>query len=92
PSELENILRAQPDGPIVDACVGGVPGGRTSDEMISRAWVVLSDKGKRKGAEEAIIVLGAWAKNNLSWYKRLRSGFEVADEVISRYLSFSGSF
>ncbi|EKM52103.1 uncharacterized protein PHACADRAFT_262572 [Phanerochaete carnosa HHB-10118-sp] len=81
PSEIEEVLHAQPDGLIIDACVGGVSGGRTSDEKVPRAWIVLSDKGKRRGADETIKVLETWTKENLSPYKRLRGGFEVVDEI-----------
>ncbi|EKM60379.1 uncharacterized protein PHACADRAFT_246258, partial [Phanerochaete carnosa HHB-10118-sp] len=81
PSEIENVLHAQPDGLITDACVAGVSGGRTSDEKVPRAWVVLSDEGKRRGAEEAVKALEAWTKKNLSPYKWLRGGFEVVNEI-----------
>lgn len=92
PSEIENVLHAQPDGLITDACVGGVSGGRTSDEKVPRAWVVLSDKGKCRGAEETIKALEAWTKKNLSPYKWLRGGFEVVNEVRSSYPSCVESF
>lgn len=81
PSEIEDVLHAQPDGLITDVCVGGMSGGRTSDEKVPGAWIVLSDKGKRRGAEETIKALETWTKKNLSSYKRLRGGFEVVDEV-----------
>ncbi|EKM52113.1 uncharacterized protein PHACADRAFT_199609 [Phanerochaete carnosa HHB-10118-sp] len=81
PSEIENVLHAQPDGLIIDACVGGVSRGRTSDEKVPRAWIVLSDEGKQRGAEETVKVLETRTKENLSPYKWLRGGFEVADVI-----------
>ena len=83
PSEIEDALHAHPDKLIADACVGGVSGGRTSDEKVPRAWIVLNDEGKRKGAEETIKALEAWVKQNLSSYKWLRGGLEVVDAVRS---------
>lgn len=83
PTEIEEVLRAQPDKLIEDACVAGVSGGRTSDEKVPRAWVVLSAAGKQRGAKETLVILEAWAKKNLSKYKWLRGGFEVVGEVSS---------
>lgn len=81
PTEIEEVLRAQPDGLIADVCVAGVSGGRTADEKNPRAWVVLSAAGHKRGAEQTLQVLDAWAKKNLSSYKWLRGGFEVVDQV-----------
>jgi len=47
PRELEDVLMANPAGLLIDAVVAGVSGGRTSDEKIPRAWVVLSAAAKR---------------------------------------------
>ena len=81
PSEIEDVLHIHPDKLITDVCVGGVSGGRTSDEKVPRAWVVLSDEGRRRGAEEAMTALDSWTKQNLSSYKWLRGGLEVVDAV-----------
>ena len=84
-SEIEDVLHAHPGALITDVCVAGVSGGRTADEKVPRAWVVLSDAGRRKGARETIKELEAWTKSNLSPYKHLRGGFEVVDEVRCGY-------
>lgn len=81
PVEIENALLAHPDKLIVDASVAGVSGGRTSDEKIPRAWVVLSEAGRQKGEAAVIKALDAWSKKMLSKYKRLRGGIEIVDEV-----------
>ncbi|KAG6807026.1 hypothetical protein H0H93_002064, partial [Arthromyces matolae] len=49
PVEIENCLLAEPRHLITDVTVAGVSGGRTSDEKVPRAWVVLSDAGKQLG-------------------------------------------
>lgn len=81
PSELEVTLLAQPDRLIDDVVVVGVSGGRTADEKIPRAWVVLSQAGKRKGAAATIKVLEEWSRKSLSKQKWLRGGFEVVAEI-----------
>ena len=81
PVEIEDCLLAQPDGLITDAAVAGVSGGRTSDEKIPRAWVVLSIAGKKLGKDSVVKTLIAWHKDSLSRYKHLRGGIEVIDEV-----------
>jgi len=91
PVEIENTLLAHPDKLIVDATVAGVSGGRTADEKIPRAWVVLSEVGKNRGGATVVKALDAWTRKNLSKYKMLRGGIEVVDEVRSR-LSFFLSF
>lgn len=81
PVEIENVLLMHPGRLISDATVVGVPGGRTTDEKIPRAWVVLSEAGARIGEAGVIKALDAWLKDNLSKYKWLRGGIEVVDEV-----------
>ena len=81
PSELEVALMAQPDGLIEDVLVAGVSGGRTSDEKVPRAWIVLSRAGERKGATATIKVLEEWSQQTSAKYKWLRGGFEVVTEV-----------
>lgn len=66
---------------ITDATVAGVSGGRTSDEKVPRAWIVLSDIGKAMGAEKVKEELEAWHQESLSKYKWLRGGIEVVKEV-----------
>ena len=67
-------------------CVAGVSGGRTSDEKVPRAWVVLSEAGKRRGVAEVKKELEKWHQESLSKYKWLRGGIEVVEEV--RLFSF----
>ena len=81
PTEIENTLLAYPDKLVSDVTVAGVSGGRTSDEKVPRAWVVLSEEGQRRGAKEVVQTLNAWIQKNLSKYKWLRGGIEVVDEV-----------
>lgn len=75
------MLLAQPDKLITDVTVAGVSGGRTSDEKVPRAWVVLSKSGKQRGNAEVVSVLEKWTEENLSKYKWLRGGIEVVKEI-----------
>lgn len=81
PAEIENALLAQPDDYIVDCAVCGVSGGRTDDEKIPRAWIVLSAKGREAGESEVKRALDSHVNKVLSRYKRLRGGLEVSNEV-----------
>ncbi|KAJ7641374.1 hypothetical protein FB45DRAFT_900036 [Roridomyces roridus] len=81
PKEIEDALFAQPDKLISDVTVAGVSGGRTADEKVPRAWIVLSGAGKKRGAAETIKVLDAWHKEMLSRWKWLRGGIEVVKEL-----------
>ena len=86
PSEIETALMAQPDGLINDVAVAGVSGGRTSDEKVPRAWIVLSQAGKRRGAAATIEALEEWSRENLTKQKWLRGGFEIVIEVSDHVL------
>ena len=86
PVEIENTLLDHPDGLLVDVTVAGVSGGRTSDEKIPRAWVVLSKSGKELGDAAVIRSLNSWTKQSLSKYKQLRGGIEIINEVYSSFL------
>lgn len=81
PTEIEDVIRSHPDGLVTDVCVVGVSGGRLSDEKNPRAWVVLTEEGKRIGQKETVKILDEWTKKNLSSYKWVRAGFEVVDEA-----------
>ena len=70
-----------PDKLIGDVSVAGVSGGRTADEKVPRAWIVLNSAGKKRGASMVIKELESWHKKNLSKYKWLRGGMEVVEEV-----------
>lgn len=79
--EIEEILLRHPDKLIIDVSVAGVSGGRTADERLPRAWIVLSTTGKALGAEETIKRLDAWVHSSLSRYKWLRGGVSVVSQV-----------
>ncbi|KAF5377817.1 hypothetical protein D9615_006732 [Tricholomella constricta] len=81
PVEIEDVLLAEPRKLITDATVAGVSGGRTSDEKVPRAWIVLSPAGKKVGAAATIKELEAWHQENLSKYKWLRGGIEVVKAI-----------
>ena len=83
PVEIENCLLNHPEKLINDVTVAGVSGGRTSDEKVPRAWIVLNSEGKKRGASAVMKDLDSWHKKNLSKYKWLRGGIEVVDEVCS---------
>ncbi|KAK2463763.1 hypothetical protein APHAL10511_004201 [Amanita phalloides] len=81
PVEIENVLLMHPQKLVQDVTVAGVSGGRTSDEKVPRAWVVLSSEGKKLGVGKAVKVLDDWHKENLSKYKWLRGGIEVVKQI-----------
>lgn len=81
PTEIENTLLAHPERLIKDVCVAGVTGGKTKDEKIPRAWIVLSQAGVDKGAGGSVEALDRWVRESLSRYKWLRGGYEVVSEV-----------
>ena len=84
PVEIENCLLSHPERLLTDATVAGVSGGRTSDEKVPRAWVVLSATGNDKktwGKEVVVKELERWHQENLSKYKWLRGGIEIVDEA-----------
>jgi len=81
PMEIENCLLDHPDKLIGDVTVAGVSGGRTSDEKVPRAWIVLNAAGRKRGASKVIKELESWHQKNLSKYKWLRGGMEVVEEI-----------
>ncbi|RPD62445.1 acetyl-CoA synthetase-like protein [Lentinus tigrinus ALCF2SS1-7] len=81
PTEIENALLAYPERLISDVAVAGVTGGRTKDEKVPRAWVVLSEEGRTKGERAVVEELHAWVQKNLSKFKWLRGGIEIVDEI-----------
>jgi len=93
--EIEEVLMGHPKKLIIDVTVAGVSGGRTDDEKVPRAWIVLSKAGEALGASETIRELEAWHQTNLSRYKWLRGGIEVVSEVsfecagLTSWISFS---
>jgi acyl-CoA synthetase (AMP-forming)/AMP-acid ligase II len=81
PSEIEDTMLAEPNKLIGNVAVAGVSGGRTADERVPRAWIILNDAGKRRGAEATIKLLDAYVCEHLSKYKHLRGGIEVTDTI-----------
>lgn len=85
PVEIEDCLLSHPSRLITDATVAGVSGGRTSDEKVPRAWIVLSPLAKDPSSgwsdDKVIAELQRWHKENLSKYKWLRGGIEIVDEI-----------
>ncbi|KAJ6494154.1 hypothetical protein DFH09DRAFT_1265636 [Mycena vulgaris] len=81
PKEIEDVLFAHPGGLITDVTVAGVSGGRTDDEKVPHAWIVLSSAGKKAGAPAVFKTLEEWHQERLSKYKWLRGGFEVVKEI-----------
>ncbi|KAG2123809.1 hypothetical protein DEU56DRAFT_828795 [Suillus clintonianus] len=81
PVEIEDTLLAQPDKLITDASVAGVSGGRTSDERVPRAWIVLSPTGAVLGEKEVVARLNAWVQERLSRYKWLRGGIGIVEMI-----------
>ena len=81
PSEIEIIILDHPDKLVDDVTVAGVSGGRTMDERLPRAWIVLSPTGVQLGAVETTKRIDTWVRECLSRYKWLRGGIEVVDEA-----------
>ncbi|KAH9975617.1 amp dependent CoA ligase [Russula compacta] len=81
PTEIENTIREHPSKLIIDVAVAGVKGERLSNELVPRAWVVLSDTGKEQGVEAVLTAIDEWARLRLSKHKWLRGGVQVVDEI-----------
>ncbi|TCD62313.1 hypothetical protein EIP91_007080 [Steccherinum ochraceum] len=81
PTEIEVVLRTHPSGFVIDVSVAGIAGSRTSDEKVPRAWVVLSEEGRRQNARTVARDLQEWVKMKLSSTKWLRGGVEFVDEI-----------
>ncbi|KAJ7182347.1 hypothetical protein C8R43DRAFT_869121 [Mycena crocata] len=81
PTEIEDVLFAHPERLISDVSVAGVSGGRTNDEKVPRAWVVLSGAGQKRGAAAVIKALQKWHQESLSKFKWLRGGIEIVSEI-----------
>ena len=76
---------------INDVAVAGVKGDRFSDELVPRAWVVLSRLGKQQGAEAVFAALDEWTRSRLSKHKWLRGGIQITDEVGDSYIPRAAS-
>lgn len=95
PYPIEDVLLAEPQGLVADALVAGVtPDLRSEGEkgMVPRAWIVLSDGGKKVGADGAIKELEAWYQKKLSKDKWLLGGIQIVDEVCMALVFNIGHF
>ncbi|KAL1714058.1 hypothetical protein EV715DRAFT_210390 [Schizophyllum commune] len=69
---------------VLDVAVAGVRGhGRTADERVPRAWVVLDTQRTAAAPDTQRIVaaLHTWTRARLSRHKWLRGGIEVVGEI-----------
>lgn len=82
-------MLSEPQRLISDAIVAGViPGHESDDGKIARAWIVLSDEGKKLGADEVIKELEVWYQKRLNNHKWLHGGFEIVDEVCKALIAY----
>ena len=87
PFQVEDVLLSEPQGLIADAVVAGVsvlPTLKAEDELkgeIPRGWIVLSDEGKKLGADTVIKELEFWYQPRLGNHKWLHGGVEIVDKV-----------
>ena len=86
PFQIEDALFSEPQGLIAEAVVAGVmpvPGPRSKEEKgkVPRAWIVLSNEGKKLGVEAVIKELEVWYQKTLSDHNWLLGGIEIVDEV-----------
>ena len=78
------MLLTEPQGLVADALVAGVTphlGSKDEKGKVPRAWIVLSDEGKKVGADVVIKELEVWYHKKLSEDKWLHGGIEIVDEV-----------
>jgi acyl-CoA synthetase (AMP-forming)/AMP-acid ligase II len=80
-TEVEDTLLQCPEGLCRDACVAGVDNGRGDGSLFVRAWVVLTNEGKKRDEQLVANKLDDWVKSRLSRHKWLTGGIEVVDEV-----------
>ena len=84
PFPIEDVLLTEPQGLVADALVAGVAphlGSKDEKGKVPRAWIVLSDEGKKVGADVVIKELEVWYQKKLSEDKWLHGGIEIVDEV-----------
>lgn len=80
-TEVEDTLLQHPEGLVKDACVTGVDNGRGDGSLFVRAWVVVTEEGRRLGWKEVARKMDEWVKSRLSRHKWLTGGIEVVDSV-----------
>ena len=85
PFQIQDVLLGEPQGLVADAIVAGVtPQGYRPEDgnvKVARAWIVLSEEGKKLGADSVIKELEVLCQNRLSSHKWLHGGVEIVDEV-----------
>lgn len=65
--------------------VAGVRGARQADGFVPRAWLVLSESARAKGVDCMLGTIKEFLRGRLSDQHWLHGGFEVIDEVLSRF-------
>lgn len=85
PVEIEDTILAHPEYLVSDVAVAGVPGTRMDDELVPRAWVILSADGRRRGERYVVSAIDNWVRTRLSRPKWLRGGVQVVSEVRGYY-------
>lgn len=80
-TEVEDTLLDHPDKLVKDACVAGVDNGRGDGSLFPRAWVVLTEEGKKRNEKKVLQQLDEFVKSRLSKHKYLAGGIEVVDSV-----------
>ena len=85
PFQVEDVLLSEPKSLIADAVVAGVkPTLKSKDDLkgeVPRGWIVLSDEGKKLGADVVIKDLEVWYQPRLGNHKWLHGGIEIVDKV-----------
>ncbi|KAF9692434.1 hypothetical protein EKO04_009626 [Ascochyta lentis] len=80
-TEVEDALLQHPEGLVRDACVAGVDNGRGDGSLFVRAWVVVTEEGRRQGGEEVARKMDEWVQGRLSKHKWLTGGVEVVESI-----------
>ena len=92
PFQVEDVLLSEPKSLIADAVVAGVkPTLKSKDDLkgeVPRGWIVLSDEGKKLGADLVIKELEVWYQKRLNNHKWLHGGIEVVDEVCMTLIAY----
>ncbi|KIW01602.1 uncharacterized protein PV09_07074 [Verruconis gallopava] len=80
-TEVEDTLLEHPEKLVTDACVAGVDNGRGDGSLFVRAWVVLSEEGKKQGEDVVTRKLNEHVETRLSKHKHLTGGIEFVDAI-----------
>lgn len=80
-TEVEDTLLDHPEKLVTDACVAGIDNGRGDGSLFPRAWVVLSEEGRRQGEAMVTKKLNEHVEKHLSKHKHLAGGIEMVDSV-----------